>query len=177
MIYWADQAYIKIPDRVSDKFGISFHLAEGMGWHFFIMWPFLINGLIYFLYLIISGEWRNRFPDARAFKNSLLVTLHEFKLIKQAPPIRGKYNDAQRVAYSGVLLMGLGSIVTGLAIYKPVQLGWLTSLLGGYKAARFEHFILMNLFIIFFIIHIIQVIRAGLNNLRSMIAGFEIENK
>lgn len=177
MIYWADQAYVKIPDKVSDKLGISFHLAEGMGWHFFIMWPFLVNGVIYFFYLILSGEWRYRFPDLRAFRNSFLVLLHELKIIRNAPPIRGKYNDAQRIAYSGVLLMGLGSTLTGLAIYKPVQLGWLTSLLGGYKAARFEHFILMVLFLLFFIVHIIQVIRAGWNNLRSMIAGFEIENQ
>lgn len=177
MIYWAHQAYVQIPDKISDKLGISFHLAEGMGWHFFIMWPFLINGLIYFLYLLISGEWRYRLPDLTAFKNSFLVLFHELKIIKHAPPIRGKYNDAQRVAYTGVLLMGMGSIITGLAIYKPVQLGWLTALLGGYKAARLEHFILMIFFVLFFIVHIIQVIRAGWNNLRSMIAGFEIENQ
>jgi len=177
MIYWADQAFIKIPDKVSEKFGIAFHLAEGMGWHFFIMRPFFINGLIYFLYLIISGEWKDRFPGPKAFKNAILITLHDLKIIKTAPPIRGKYNDAQRVAYSAVLFMGLGSILTGLAIYKPVQLGRLTAILGGYKAARLEHFVLMNLFILFFFIHIIQVIRAGWNNLRSMIAGFEIENQ
>lgn len=175
MIYWADQAWIPIPDKLADKLGISFHLAEGMGWHFFIMWPFVINGIIYLTYLLISGQFRLRIPDLYSFKNSFLVLLHELKIIKNAPPVRGIYNDAQRVAYSGVLLMGIGSVITGIAIYKPVQLGWLTSLLGGYRAARLEHFILMLMFIVFFIIHITQVIRAGWNNLRSMIAGYEIE--
>jgi thiosulfate reductase cytochrome b subunit len=177
MIYWAHQAYVELPPKLSDTLGVSYHLAEGMGWHFFIMWPFLINGIIYFSYLTISGQWKERFPDIKSFKNAILVTLHDLRIIKNAPPIRGKYNDAQRVAYSGVLLMGMGSVLTGLAIYKPVQLGSLTRILGGYKAARFEHFVLMVLFILFFIVHIIQVIRAGWNNLRSMIAGFEIENK
>lgn len=175
MIYWADQAWIKIPPPVADKLGISYHLAEGMGWHFFIMWFFVLNGIVYFSYLLISKEWKFRIPDRKAFKNSFLVLFHELKMIKTAPPIRGKYNDAQRVAYTGVLFMGLGSMITGLAIYKPVQMGWLTSLLGGYRAARFEHFILMLMFVLFFIIHIIQVIKAGWNNLRSMIAGYEIE--
>lgn len=175
MIYWADQAWIKIPDSLANKLGISFHLAEGMGWHFFIMWFFVINGLVYFSYLIISREWKLRIPDLKAFKNSFLVLFHELKIIKTPPPIRGIYNDAQRVAYTGVLMMGVGSLITGLAIYKPVQMGWLTSLLGGYRAARLEHFLLMIMFVLFFFIHIIQVIRAGWNNLRSMIAGYEIE--
>lgn len=175
LIYWADQAWITIPQPLADKLGISFHLAEGMGWHFFIMWPFAINGLIYLSYLLISGQWKDRIPDLKAFKNSFLVLFFELKIIKTAPPIRGKYNDAQRVAYTGVLFMGVGSLITGLAIYKPVQLGWLTALLGGYKAARLEHFILMILFVLFFFVHIIQVARAGWNNLRSMIAGYEIE--
>lgn len=175
MIYWADQAWISIPDSIADQLGISYHLAEGMAWHFFIMWFFVINGFIYFAYLILSREWNNRIPDFQALKNSFLVLLHDLKIIKIAPPIRGIYNDAQRVAYTAVLFMGLGSLVTGLAIYKPVQVGWLTSILGGYRAARLEHFILMLMFILFFIIHIIQVIRAGWNNFRSMIAGYEIE--
>ncbi len=70
--------------------------------------------------------------------------------------------------------MGAGSIVTGLAIWKSVQFGWLTTLLGGYRAARFEHFLLTIGFVLFFLVHIAQVIRAGWNNLRSMITGYEV---
>jgi len=70
--------------------------------------------------------------------------------------------------------MGLGSLLTGLAIYKPVQFGWLTRLLGGYEAARIEHFVLTIGYVLFFIVHVAQVVRAGWNNFRSMVAGFEI---
>lgn len=175
LIYWADQAYIIIPENIAERFNVDHRLAEGMGWHFFIMWPFAINGLIYVIYLIMSGEWRLLFPDRQSFGEVIPVILHDLKLRKTAPPLRGKYNAAQRVAYGMVVLMGMGSLITGLAIYKPVQVGWLTSLLGGYKAARLEHFILMLGFILFFIIHVIQVGRAGWNNFRSMIAGYEIE--
>ena len=74
----------------------------------------------------------------------------------------------------GVILLGAGSLVTGLAIYKPTQLAWLTSLLGGYAWARGEHFALTIGYVLFFIIHIAQVTRAGWNNFRAMVTGYEL---
>ena len=85
-----------------------------------------------------------------------------------------KYNGAQQFAYTGVILMGFGSLVTGLAIYKPIQLAWLTNLLGGYEWARLEHFALTVGYVLFFIIHVGQVIKAGWNNFRAMVTGYEL---
>ena len=79
--------------------------------------------------------------------------------------------------YFMIIVMGFGSIATGFAIYKPVQMQWLTNILGGYKAARLEHFALTIGYALFFVVHLAQVIRAGWNNFRSMITGFEIEKK
>ena len=67
-----------------------------------------------------------------------------------------------------------GSLVTGLAIYQPTQLGWLTRLLGGYAWARAEHFPLTIGYVLFFVVHIAQVIRAGWNNFRAMVTGYEL---
>jgi thiosulfate reductase cytochrome b subunit len=67
-------------------------------------------------------------------------------------------------------------VLTGLAILKPVQLSWLTTVLGGYPLARLEHFILALLYVVFFVIHITQVIRAGWNNFRAMVIGAEVSN-
>jgi len=61
-----------------------------------------------------------------------------------------------------------------LAIYKPTQFAWLTNLFGGYGAARFFHFWLMVFFVLFFVVHIAQVIRAGWNNFRAMVCGYEL---
>ncbi len=69
--------------------------------------------------------------------------------------------------------MGLGSIITGLAIYKPVQFSFFTAICGGYEAARVEHFILTIGYCLFFLVHVIQVIIAGWRNFQSMITGFE----
>lgn len=70
--------------------------------------------------------------------------------------------------------MGIGSLLTGLAIYKPVQFGWLTAVLGGYGAARIEHFVLTLGYVLFFLVHIIQVMLAGWNNFSAMVRGFEV---
>jgi thiosulfate reductase cytochrome b subunit len=148
-------------------------LAEGMALHFFFMWLFAANGIAYVLYLAISGEWRKVLPDRRSLRDAVLVTLHDLHLRKEAPP-QGLYNGAQRIAYTGVIVMAIGSVITGLAIYKPAQLSWLAGLLGGYPMARWEHFWLMMGFLVFFVVHLAQVVRAGWDNFRSMVAGYSL---
>lgn len=182
LIYWANAVYsIKVfgdeifhffPTWFYDYLGVPFRLAEGISLHFFFMWFFTINGILYLAHTIISGEWRGLVPVPGSFKRAIQVTLHDLHLRKELPP-QGKYNDAQRIAYTGIILMGIGSVITGFAIYKPTQLSWLTSLLGGYGWARWEHFWLMILYVVFFIVHLIQVILAGWSNFRSMITGRE----
>lgn len=182
LIYWANAVYgVKIfgyelfhffPAGFYETLGIPFRLAEGMSLHFFFMWFFIVNGLLYVFYTIFSGEWRALIPVPGSFKRALQVTLHDLHLRKELPP-QGKYNDAQRIAYSSVVVFGAGSIITGLAIYKPTQLAWLTAILGGYQWARWEHFWLMILFVLFFVVHVAQVALAGWSNFRSMITGYE----
>ena len=183
LIYWANDVYkVKLGDTVVVKFfpewfyqslHIPYRLSEGMAFHFVFMWLFIINGLLYVTYTFISGEWRYLVPDKHSFKEAWLVILHDLH-IRRAAPAQLKYNAAQRIAYSMIIVMGFGSVITGLAIYKPVQLQWMTNLCGGYEAARIEHFILTVGYVIFFVIHLIQVILAGWNNFRAMVAGFEV---
>jgi thiosulfate reductase cytochrome b subunit len=150
-----------------------YRVTEGLGYHFFFMWIFAINGILYVAYLLISGEWRLLVPERRSIKDAIQVTLVDLHVRKGLPPQK-KYNGAQRIAYSAVILMGLGSLVTGLSIYKPTQVHWITSLLGGYEMARWEHFWLTMGFCGFFVVHVVQVILAGWNNFRSMVSGYEI---
>jgi thiosulfate reductase cytochrome b subunit len=93
---------------------------------------------------------------------------------KIALPPQGRYNAAQRISYSAIVVMGGFSLLTGLAIYKPAQLHWLTAAFGGYEWARFEHFWLTMGYVAFFVIHIGQVIRAGWPNFRSMLTGYDL---
>lgn len=186
LIYWANSVYkITAGDKVIFKFypesvykalNIPYRLAEGMSWHFVFMWLFFLNGLLYFIYIIVSGEWRQLFPKLSSFRDAWFVLLHDLR-IRKSKPEQGKYNGAQRVAYTLIVLLGFGSLVSGLVLYKPVQFTWLTSLLGGYESARLLHFVITILFVLFFIVHILQVAIAGWNNFRSMITGWEIAGK
>lgn len=183
LIYWANDVYkINVgntvvfkffPDWFYKTFHVPFRLAEGMSWHFALMWVFTINGLLYVMYTLFSGQWRYLAPNRNSIKEAWLVLLHDLHIRRSAPP-QIKYNGAQRIAYTAIILMGAGSLITGLAIYKPVQFSWLTWLCGGYEWARAEHFILTVGYVLFFLVHIFQVIRTGWNNFQSMITGFEI---
>ena len=186
LIYWANDVYkVHIgntvifpffPDGFYKSLGVPFRLAEGMSLHFFFMWFFTINGIIYFFYLLFSKEYKLLFPNKRSLKEAWKVVLYDLKISKIKPP-QLKYNAAQRIAYTMVLFMGFGSLITGLAIYKPVQFNFFTTILGGYGAARMEHFILTILFCLFFLVHVVQVILAGWQNFAAMVRGFEIIKK
>lgn len=183
LIYWANDVY-KIswnnkvlfqffPEGFYKTLSIPFHLAKGMSWHFAFMWLFAINGFLYILFTVFSGQWKFLLPNKRSFKEAWLVLLHDLHIRKYAPS-QIKYNAAQRIAYTAIIIMGIGSLITGLAIYKPVQFKTIAWLCGGYAAARAEHFILTIGYVLFFLIHIAQVVKAGWNNFQAMITGFEI---
>jgi len=184
MIYWANDIYrigfgdktlLKFfPDSFYSALNLDGRLADGMSLHFVFMWLFFANGFIYVLYTIFSGEWKYLWPNKRSFKQAWQVLLHDLRISKVKPP-QTKYNAAQRVTYSSIIVMGLGSLLTGIAIYKPTQFSWLCTMLGGYTFARVLHFALTIGYVLFFLIHIIQVIIAGWNNFRAMVTGFEVE--
>jgi thiosulfate reductase cytochrome b subunit len=183
LIYWANDTYdLRLgrwtlfhffPEWFYGALGLAGHLAKGMAWHFTFMWFFAVNGVLYVAYTFWSGEWRTLLPNRHTPREAWQVVLHDLGLRKEPLP-KAKFNGAQRLAYTGVILMGLGSLLTGLAIYKPTQLAWLTTALGGYQWARFEHFALAVGYVLFFVVHISQVIRAGWNNFRAMVTGYAL---
>ena len=190
MIYWADThpgqnpgQYYRIgvgnwtlwrlfPAGFYEHLKLSGQLAKGLSYHFAFMWLFALNGFAYVLYLAFSGEWRLFVPEKRSFRDAWFVVLKDLHIRKDAPE-QIKYNGAQRIAYAGVVVLGAAALVTGLAIYKPVQLGFLTRILGGYEMARWFHFWITWSFVGFFVIHIVQVVIAGWNNFQSMVTGVE----
>jgi thiosulfate reductase cytochrome b subunit len=176
-IYWSHDAYTPfIPNSVYEWLDIDHHLADGMALHFALMWPFVLNGALYAGYLAISGEWRELVPGAASFREAWLVMLHDLGLRKNLPP-QGKFNAAQRIAYSAIFALGAVAAASGLAIYKPIQLGWLRAAFAGYEGARLVHFLAAVGFVAFFFIHIAQVLRAGWNNFQAMVTGYEVDHE
>ena len=162
------------PDWFYQRLHVPYHVTEGLGYHFFFMWIFGLNGIAYVLYTALSGEWRFLLPEPRSLRDAIQVTIVDLHLRKGLPE-QTKYNGAQRIAYTLVILMGAGMLLTGLAIYKPTQAHWLTTLLGGYEMARWLHFWITMNFLAFFVVHIVQVVLAGWNNFRAMVSGREIQ--
>ncbi len=183
-IYWAEDVYAFgvgswqwfafFPEVIYDKLDLDRHLARGMAFHFSFAWLFVINGLAYTIYLAASGEWRHIVPDRRSAAEAKDVVLHDLHLKAEAPP-QGRYNAAQRIAYTIVLAMAAIVVVSGFAIYKPTQLHPLPLLFGGYQGARLIHFSMTIGILLFFVVHLLQVLRAGWGNFRGMITGYEIE--
>src|SRR5665213_2744086 len=117
LIYWANDIYPGFfPEWFYSVFHLSANLANGLSVHFLVGWLFILNGLGYFTYLVVSGHWRELFPDKASFRDLIPVILHDMGLRKETPP-QGKFNAAQRFAYSSVLVMGVLVVLSGFAIY------------------------------------------------------------
>jgi thiosulfate reductase cytochrome b subunit len=184
-IYWAERVYAFgigswqwfafFPDAVYETLGLERRLARGMAFHFAFGWLFVINGLAYVIYLAWSKEWRHILPDRKSAKEARDVVVHDLHLRRDAPP-QGRYNAAQRISYTIVLVMAAIIVVSGFAIYKPTQLHPLPLLFGGYQGARLIHFSMTIGILAFFVVHLLQVARAGWGNLRAMVTGYEIEH-
>jgi thiosulfate reductase cytochrome b subunit len=119
--------------RVGSWLGGARHL------HFTFAWLLIGSGALYVAYQIASGEWRRRaFSPPRDAPHALATALHYLRL-RPAPPPNGLYNGLQRAGYTVAVALALVEVLSGLALWKPIQLGALTALLGGYDGARALH--------------------------------------
>ena len=99
------------------------------------------------------------------------MQLYYLRLRREHPP-QGKHNALQKGAYTVIVLLGALSVLTGFAIYKPVQLAWLTALFGGYELARYWHFWAVWIFVAFTLVHVALVFLVDPASLRAMITGW-----
>jgi thiosulfate reductase cytochrome b subunit len=162
----------------SDRFGpmpewarLGGWLAGGLNWHFALAWPFVITGLVYLGYLGLSGEWRCLLLRPRDLPRAWAMQLYYLRLRKEHPP-QGKHNALQKAAYTFIVLLGGLAVLTGFAIYKPVQLAWLTTLFGGFELARYWHFVAVWVFVAFTLLHVALVFLVDPASLRAMLTGW-----
>jgi thiosulfate reductase cytochrome b subunit len=148
-------------------------LAAGVAWHIAVMWVLLADGIAYLGYGLISGHFRRdlRPTGPRALAHDVWSALR-FRL----PHHSGCYNAVQRLLYSGVILCICFAVLTGVSIWKPVQLHWLTHLFGGYPIARNIHLALMFCVLAFLAVHLLLVALFP-RTLISMIVSTKMEEK
>ena len=149
-------AYPILPFRFPDGVTLGGWLGGALLWHFAAMWLLMANGLVIFAYGIASGRYRRK----------LLPITPRAVIADAFAALRGElsharlddYNAVQKLLYLGVLCLLLVIVASGFAIWKPVQLAWLTSLFGGFQGARIVHFLAMAGIAGFIVIHVVMAL-------------------
>ena len=172
MIMSGLQVYNASPLFKSLTFSHSITLGGWLGgallWHFAAMWLLMINGLAYLVTGFATGRFKKKlFPISPRGVISDAVAALTFKLSHDD---LSKYNQVQRILYAGIITVGIVIVLSGLSMWKPVQLQYLTALFGGYDTARYVHFFCMASIVAFLAIHVLLALLVP-KSLRVMIIG------
>jgi thiosulfate reductase cytochrome b subunit len=143
-------------------------LAGALLWHFAAMWVLAVNGLIYLVIGLATGRFRRKLLPIRP--RQLIADLSAALTGRLAHDDLAAYNAVQKLLYLGVILAGIVIVLSGLSIWKPVQLQPLTDFFGGYDTARYVHFFAMATVAGFLVIHVIMACLVP-KSLRAMIIG------
>jgi thiosulfate reductase cytochrome b subunit len=143
-------------------------LADALLWHFAAMWLFVVNGIVYVTLGLATGRFRRKLLPVRPAE-----VVHDLRAAlagKLSHDDLSVYNAVQRLLYIGVILAGVLVVLSGISIWKPVQVQELTAVFGGYDAARYVHFFAMAAIAAFLVVHITLAILVP-KSLRAMILG------
>jgi thiosulfate reductase cytochrome b subunit len=143
-------------------------LGGAIQWHFAAMWLLMANGALYLAYGIASGRMRTRFFPIRP--REVLRDLAEAFRGKLAHDDIAHYNGVQRLFYVGVIAALILVVLSGLAMWKPVQLSWLVALFGGFQGARLVHFLAMAAIVGFLFVHVVMALLVP-KTIRAIVFG------
>ena len=150
------------------------YAQHGLQLHFFGMWLLVLNGLAYVIYGFATGRFRRMLLPIRL--RDLVANMRDALRLHLAHDDPTQYNTIQRILYIGVLLAGVLIVLSGLAIWKPVQLWFLTELFGGFVVARYLHFFVMSGIALFLAVHLLMVALVP-KVLLPMITGGKLETE
>src|SRR5262245_19478856 len=125
---------------------------HGLQWHFFGMWILAINGLIYLIYGFATGRFREKLFPIRLVE--VIATVGDALRFRLKHDDLTRYNAVQKVLYVGIILAGIMVVISGLAIWKPIQFSELTSLFFDFQTARLVHFLCMSAIVAFLVVHV-----------------------
>jgi thiosulfate reductase cytochrome b subunit len=146
-------------------------LGGARHWHFAMMWLLVANGLLYLGFLFLHGEWRDIAPR-RGDARDAIEMIKFYLFVRRDHPRQGKHNALQKSAYFAMTVLAVILVFSGLAIWKPVTLGFITVLFVNFKWARYVHFVAMVALILLAIVHVFMVFAVDPYSLRSMITGW-----
>ena len=145
-------------------------LAGARNWHFAMMWVLVVNGLVYLGFVYAHGEWRDLVPRRGVVRDAWEM-VRFYVTARKDHPRQGKHNALQRLVYFSFPILGALAVITGIAIWKPVQLAFLTNLMGGYVWARYWHFLVMVLLVAMTFGHVFMVFAVDPYSMVAMVTG------
>lgn len=145
-------------------------LAGARNWHFAMMWVLALNGAVYLAFIWLHGEWRDLAPRRGDIRDAWEM-IKFYLFVRKTHPHQGKHNALQKSVYFALPWLGVLAVLTGLAIWKPVQLAPLTGLFGGYVWTRYWHFVVMLLLVLLAVGHVFMVFAVDPASLVSMVTG------
>jgi Ni/Fe-hydrogenase b-type cytochrome subunit len=145
-------------------------LGGAMQWHVTFAWLLVGAGLLYAGYQLASGNARQVLFAPRDVPGVWPMVRHYF-FFGPKPPQNETYNPLQKLAYTSAIGLTCLAVITGVALYKPVQLAWLVGLLGGFRLVRVLHFAAMCGLLAFIPGHLVMVALHGWSNFASMWTG------
>ena len=143
-------------------------LGGALLWHFAAMWLLMVNGLVYVVLGFATGRFRKKLLPITA--GGVISDTRAALTGRLSHDDLTKYNYVQKLLYAGIIVVGIVIVLSGLSIWKPVQLQWLTALFGGYDLARYVHFFCMAAIVAFLIVHVALALLVP-KSLRAMIIG------
>jgi thiosulfate reductase cytochrome b subunit len=154
--------------RFSHSITIGGWLGGALLWHFAAMWLLMVNGLLYLIVGFATGRFRKKLLPITP--GGVIADTRAALTGKLSHDDLSRYNHVQKLLYAGIIAVGVIIVLSGLSIWKPVQLQWLTALFGGYDVARYVHFFCMSAIVAFLVIHIALAVLVP-KSLRAMIIG------
>jgi thiosulfate reductase cytochrome b subunit len=148
---------------------------HGLQWHFFGMWIFAINGLAYLIYGLATGRFRRMLLPVRW--GELMATIKDALSFHLAHDDPTKYNTVQKLLYIGVICAGILMVISGLAIWKPIQFSELLTLFGSFQTARLVHFLSMSAIVGFLVVHIALALLVPQTLVAMLTGGPTVDDK
>src|SRR5665213_2779529 len=143
-------------------------LAGGLLWHFAAMWLLMVNGLVYLTLGFATGRFRKKLLPITP--SGVIADTKAALTGKLSHDDLTRYNYVQKLLYAGIIVVGIVIVLSGLSIWKPVQLQYLTALFGGYDVARYVHFVCMAMIVAFLVVHVALALLVA-RSLRAMSAA------
>jgi thiosulfate reductase cytochrome b subunit len=161
--------WLHFPDAIV----IGIWAQYGLQWHFFGMWIFVLNGIAYLTYGIVTGRFRKKlFPITLS---ELLATINDALRFHLSHDDLTVYNAVQKILYLGVILVGILIVITGLCLWKPVQFSELASLFYNFQTIRVIHFLCMAAIVGFIAVHVSLALLVP-QTLVAMVTGGPVVN-